>query len=231
MGNRLSLFSPWAPVLGLVAIVSPGCSFPPAGAEFHRAAYTSRVPKMVDSQDKILAVGCAMTRVSWNPFTVVGRCDMSLSTAASDLLNNIHTNINAVNAATGGAADSIRDAIINAATSHCRIGVDSALQTLVERQTNPTLKALLQNQIATNIKTAGWCWYSAMALWYATADPQYATGRTCAAFSVEATFVTPDGPASFAVSPFPIPEYTPALPGCPRERMTSGSGRSWGSRL
>ena len=230
MSTRSSLVS-LIPILGLAALVAPGCSFPTAGAEFHRATYASHVPRMVDVEDQILAVGCAMTRVSWNPFTVVGHCDMALSTAASDLLNNIHTNPSFVHAATGGAAGSIRDAIINAATSHCRIGVGSALQTLVERQTNPTLKALLQSEIATNIQTAGWCWYSAMALWYATADPQYATGRTCAAFRVEATFVTPDGPASFAVSPFPIPEYTPTLPGCPRERMISGAGRSWGSHL
>ena len=118
------------PGMWLGALSLAGCTFPAPDTPFYRATYQDHLPAMVDAHDKLVAVGCEMIRVSFNPFTVVGRCDVALSTAASDLANDLQNRADFVKMVTNGASDQIREALIVDTSARCKLGIGKAFERL-----------------------------------------------------------------------------------------------------
>lgn len=217
------------PVLGVTILAATGCSFPGGGSELYHTTYSAHIPAMRDSQDKILNVGCKLTSASLNPLRVDGHCDVALSTAVSDLANDIHTAIDVVNAVTGGHGDDIESAMLSAVSSRCKIAVDSSLQSIVNQQSNPTVKAFLQSYLAAHVNTASLCANSVSTLWNETNNNTYSGGHNCAAMHINASFQSVNSGPSIGLSTYAINESSTTYPGCPRERTSPIPGVYWGN--
>jgi len=200
---------------------------------------------MRDDTDKILRTGCKVVAAEASPRAFAWlQCRVTLSTAVSDLLNDIHTmdrlGCPAVAASYGffvGPAvlafcnqkrSEVKGELIGRAISACNKHVNKALDQAIGGIEDPTIR-WFAGAYRPQANVWLYCVAAVSGLWSETDKDRYSTGGRCARVDLHLFADSFDKPPGFAMTMGPGDVGDTALAGCEGERTSPAWGIYWGN--
>jgi hypothetical protein len=171
-------------------------------------------------RDKIVRVRCE----TW-PANFAGiRCEAALSNGVSDLINDIHTGVSAIDVVLRG---NLERTIKELAHRQCAVMAGKALDEALRRSGNfaPLLNDYITKQNVRFLAVAA-CFEIVQKSWNETNNDRYSDGDECAAGSLVLRMDSVNLPPAFDYSTFAIHQDNG---NCPRERVYGPGFSFWGN--
>jgi hypothetical protein len=188
---------------GVLSALSNGCGLEGFLPDFrHDETIHTVIPHLKATEENVARLRCSFEPDPSDGVLYGGFCEVALSNGVSDLLNDIHTGIDIIDAATEG---DLKQYIKDLGTFYCTGALDHLVDTLLYTAAANGFGDVAENYIdaqSLRSRVFGYCKDGVEKAWNETNENQYSGGQRCAVGKVAIAFESVNLPPVVHISTF-----------------------------